>query len=108
MSHRDARIRLLLVDDHLVVRIGLRSLLEVQPDMLVVAEAAGGTSAIAAFDQHRPDVTLMDLRMPDLSGTEATAAIRKKHPRPACWSSPLLTTTRTFTGRSKRAPPGIC
>ncbi len=80
MSHRDARIRLLLVDDHLVVRIGLRSLLEVQPDMLVVAEAAGGTSAIAAFDQHRPDVTLMDLRMPDLSGTEATAAIRKKHP----------------------------
>jgi two-component system NarL family response regulator len=80
MSLRVSRIRLLLVDDHLVVRIGLKSLLEVQPDLVVVAEAAGGVAAIAAYDRYRPDVTLMDLRMPDLSGTEATAAIRKKHP----------------------------
>lgn len=75
------KIRLLLADDHLVVRIGLRSLIEAQPDMCVVAEAAGGRSAIEAFAAHRPDVTLMDLRMPDLGGTEATAAIRKQFPQ---------------------------
>src|SRR5688572_9516319 len=74
------QIRLLLVDDHLVVRIGLRSLLEVQPDMAIVAEAAGGGTAIEAFANHRPDVTLMDLRMPDLSGTEATAEICRQFP----------------------------
>jgi two-component system, NarL family, response regulator len=75
-----SKIRLLLVDDHLVVRIGLRSLLEAQSDMCIVGEAAGGMAAIEAFDTHQPDVTLMDLRMPDLSGTEATAAIRSKYP----------------------------
>lgn len=74
------KIRLLLVDDHLVVRIGLRSLLEVQPDMTVTAEAAGGISAVDAFAKYQPDVTLMDLRMPDMSGTEATAAIRRTNP----------------------------
>jgi len=74
------RIRLLLVDDHLVVRVGLRSLLEVQPDMQIVGEAAGGQSAISAFGQCCPDVTLMDLRMPDLDGAAATAAIRQQAP----------------------------
>ena len=74
------KIRLLLVDDHLVVRIGLRSLLETQSDMNIVAEAAGGVAAVEAFTKHHPDVTLMDLRMPDLGGAEATAAIRQKSP----------------------------
>ena len=73
------KIRLLLADDHLIVRIGLRSLIETQPDMEVVAEAAGGIAAVAAFNHHKPDVALMDLRMPDLSGAEATAAIRRDH-----------------------------
>jgi DNA-binding NarL/FixJ family response regulator len=73
-------IRILLVDDHLVVRVGLRSLLETQPDMAVVAEAAGGAAAVKAFAEHRPDIALMDLRMPDLSGTAATAMIRKDFP----------------------------
>jgi DNA-binding NarL/FixJ family response regulator len=73
-------IRLLLADDHLVVRVGLRSLIEMQPDMMVVAEAAGGVAAVEAFAKYRPDVTLMDLRMPDLSGPDATAAIRKQFP----------------------------
>jgi DNA-binding NarL/FixJ family response regulator len=77
------KIRLLLADDHLIVRIGLRSLIETQPDMEVVAEAAGGVAAVAAFKQHKPDIALMDLRMPDLSGAEATAAIRQAHPH-AC------------------------
>ncbi len=74
------QIRLMLVDDHLVVRVGLRSLLEMQPDMTVVAEAAGGAGAIADYAKWRPDVTLMDLRMPDISGTEATAAIHRAYP----------------------------
>ncbi|NBV24368.1 MAG: DNA-binding response regulator [Proteobacteria bacterium] len=70
------KIRLLLVDDHLVVRIGLRSLLEMQPDMTVVAEAASGAAAVKEFERHRPDLTLMDLRMPGMDGAQATAAIR--------------------------------
>lgn len=74
------RIRLLLVDDHLVVRIGLRGLLETQSDLEVVAEAAGGNAAVSAFAKHHPDVVLMDLRMPDLDGAQATAAIRTKFP----------------------------
>lgn len=75
------KIGLLLVDDHLVVRIGLRSLLEAQPDITILGEAAGGRAAIDAFEKLRPDVTLMDLRMPDFSGAEATAAIRQKSPQ---------------------------
>ena len=74
------KIRLLIVDDHLVVRIGLRSLIEIQPDMLVAGEAAGGKEAVDAVARLRPDVTLMDLRMPDLNGTAATAAIRRQLP----------------------------
>lgn len=75
------KIRLLIVDDHLVVRIGLRSLLEVQPDMIVAGEAAGGKEAVALFAKLQPDVTLMDLRMPDQSGPVTTAAIRHAFPQ---------------------------
>ena len=74
------KIRLLLVDDHLVVRIGLRSLMETQPDMAVAGEAAGGEAAIAAYERLQPDVVLMDLRMPEMDGAEATRAIRLKFP----------------------------
>ena len=76
-----SKIRLLLVDDHLVVRIGLRGLLETQADLEVVAEAAGGDAAVREFEKHRPDVTLMDLRMPVLTGVEATKLIRKEFPQ---------------------------
>jgi len=74
------RIRLLLADDHLVVRIGLRSLLETQPDMEVVAEASSGSAAVRAYAEHQPDIVLMDLRMPDLDGAKATQAIRADFP----------------------------
>jgi DNA-binding NarL/FixJ family response regulator len=74
------RIRILLADDHLIVRVGLRSLIETQPDMTIIAEASSGEAASREFDQRRPDVVLMDLRMPGLSGVQATAAIRQKHP----------------------------
>ncbi len=74
------KIRILLVDDHLVVRVGLRSLLETQPDLVVVGEAASGPAALEVFAQQSPHVTLMDLRMPGLSGAETTALIRQKFP----------------------------
>jgi two-component system NarL family response regulator len=74
------KIRLLLVDDHFVVRIGLRSLLETQPDMTVIGEVASGSAAVGAYAKLQPDVVLMDLRMPDMNGAEATAAIRRTDP----------------------------
>jgi two-component system, NarL family, response regulator len=70
-------IRILITDDHMVVRTGLRSMIETQPDMKVVAEATNGQEAIDLFREHRPDIVLMDLRMPGMSGVEATIAIRK-------------------------------
>jgi two-component system NarL family response regulator len=74
------RIHILLVDDHLIARAGLRSLLETQPDMAVVAEASNGEAACRQFEQCGPDIVLMDLRMPGMSGVETTLAIREKHP----------------------------
>ena len=79
MEH-DHPIRILIVDDHLVVRMGLRSMIESQPSMAVVAEAANGQEAVAMFREHRPDIVLMDLRMPGMSGVEATIAIREEFP----------------------------
>lgn len=73
-------IRVLVVDDHAVVRNGLVMLVQHEPKMTAIAEASSGTEAIALFDHHRPDVTLMDLRMPDFSGVEAIAAIRQAYP----------------------------
>ena len=73
-------IRILIVDDHLVVRIGLRSMIDTQSDMIVVAEAANGREAVALFREHRPEITLMDLRMPVMGGAEATIAIREDFP----------------------------
>lgn len=74
------KIRVLVVDDHQVVRLGLRAMIDAEPDMEVVAEAGDGPTAIAAFAQHRPDVTLMDLRLPGMSGPEIIAEIRKGAP----------------------------
>jgi two-component system NarL family response regulator len=73
-------IRVLIVDDHQVVRQGLVALINSEPDLTVVAEGADGQQAIELFRQHQPDVTLMDLRMPVLSGVEATKAIRQQAP----------------------------
>jgi two-component system, NarL family, response regulator len=69
-------IRVLLADDHPILGQGLAMLLECEPDITVVGQALNGREAIALFRQHRPDVTLMDLRMPEVSGVEAIAAIR--------------------------------
>ena len=66
----------MLVDDHSLVRVGLSSVIGLEPDMTVCAEAATGSHAIELFRSTRPDVTLMDLRLPDLSGTDAIRSIR--------------------------------
>src|SRR5215471_3425999 len=74
------RIRVLSVDDHALLREGIAAIITHQPDMLLVSQASGGKEAIQQYRQHRPDVTLMDLRMPDLSGIDALMAIRAEFP----------------------------
>ena len=73
-------IRLLVVEDHHIVRQGLVSLLNSVPDMEVVAEASDGHIGVELFRKHQPDVTLMDLRLPTLAGAEAVAKIRAEFP----------------------------
>ncbi len=68
---------LLIVDDHFLVRMGLSSTLGVEPDMTVLAEAANGPQAVQLFTRHRPDITLIDLRLPGMTGVETIAAIKE-------------------------------
>ena len=74
------KIRILVADDHVVVRMGLTALVNTEPDFEVVGEAVDGAQAVSAFDKHKPDLVLMDLRMPVKDGVSATAEIRAKHP----------------------------
>lgn len=76
-------IRLLLVDDHAVVRSGLRMLLEGEADIEIAGEAGTGAEALAAVEDLRPDVVLMDIGLPDQSGIDATRAIRQRSPATA-------------------------
>jgi DNA-binding NarL/FixJ family response regulator len=73
-------IRILTVDDHALLRRGIAALIGAEPDMKLVAEASNGQEAIAEFKKHRPDVTLMDLQMPGMSGIECIIAIRGDFP----------------------------
>jgi two-component system NarL family response regulator len=74
-------IRILIAEDHLIARVGVKTILNTQPDMNVVAEAANGAQAVELHRQHRPDITLMDMRMPGTSGQEAIIAIRAEQPQ---------------------------
>ncbi|HKA20424.1 MAG TPA: response regulator transcription factor [Blastocatellia bacterium] len=74
------RIRVFSVDDHPLLREGIEAIINSQSDMVMVAQAATGGEAIQLFKQHEPDVTLMDLRLPDMSGVDALIAIRSEFP----------------------------
>jgi DNA-binding NarL/FixJ family response regulator len=85
-------IQLMVVDDHHIVRQGLVALLQTVPDMRVVAEAADGEQALAAFRKHQPDVVLMDLRMQGMNGVEAITRIRSE------FSNARIVVLTTFDG----------
>lgn len=76
-----APARVLVVDDHALLRTGVANIINQEPDLRVIAEAGNGVEAIQAFDRHRPDVTLLDLRMPVMEGVEAVRRIRELDPR---------------------------
>jgi DNA-binding NarL/FixJ family response regulator len=80
MSADSAPIRILVVDDHPLLREGIAALVGGQTDMTLVAECSNGREAVQAFRTHRPDVTLMDLQMPEMSGLDAISAIRGEFP----------------------------
>jgi DNA-binding NarL/FixJ family response regulator len=80
MSNEIKVIRILTVDDHALLRDGIAALVSVEPDMALVAHASTGREGIEQFRKHRPDITLMDLQMPDISGIEAISAIRAEFP----------------------------
>ena len=74
------KLKIMLVDDHYLVRMGLASIIALEPDMTVCAEASTGEQALALFRRHRPDVTLLDLRLPGMNGAETVQAIRSEFP----------------------------
>ena len=80
MSADPRQIRILVVDDHPLLRQGIAGLVGDQPDMSLVAEASNGREAILQFRAYRPDITLMDLQMPEMNGLDAIAAIRGEYP----------------------------
>jgi DNA-binding NarL/FixJ family response regulator len=80
MSDDSNQIRILVVDDHPLLRQGIASLIADEPDMSLVAEAANGREAIQQFRAHRPDVTLMDLQMPEMNGLDAMMTILGEFP----------------------------
>jgi DNA-binding NarL/FixJ family response regulator len=76
-----SRHSVLVVDDHALLRTGVANIISQEPDLFVVAEASNGREAVAAFERHRPDVTLLDLRMPEMEGVEAVRQIRERDPQ---------------------------
>jgi DNA-binding NarL/FixJ family response regulator len=78
--NEQTRIRVFSVDDHPLLREGIAAIINNQPDMQVIGQAANGKDAVQEFKKHQPDVTLMDLRLPDMSGIDAMIAIRAEFP----------------------------
>jgi len=98
------RIRVLSVDDHPRMREGIALVINSQPNMLLVAQACNGSEAIELFREHKPDVILMDLRLPDMSGIDAAVAIRTEFPEAHII---ILTTFDSDTDRQRALAAGI-
>jgi DNA-binding NarL/FixJ family response regulator len=94
-----APIRILSVDDHALLRGGIAALIATQPDMKLVAEASTGREAVQLFRTHRPDVTLMDIQMPEVDGIDALMAIRSEFPH----ARVIVLTTYSGDVQAKRA-----
>ena len=99
MKENSDKITILAVDDHPVLRQGIAALIEIQSDMALVAEAANGREAIQQFRLHQPDVTLMDLQMPDMNGLDAMISIRGEFPDARI----IVLTTYTGDVQARRA-----
>ena len=104
MSANAISIRILAVDYHALFREGIATLLATQPDMNLVAQASNGQEAIHLFRTHRPDITLMDLRLPGLSGIDTAAAIRREFPEARII---ILTTFDSDTERQRARAAGV-
>ena len=89
----------LVVDDHALVRTGVAKIINHEPDLDVVAEAANGLEAVAAFERYRPDVTLLDLRMPLMEGAEVVRQIRDRDPQAKVIVLTTYDTTTTSPAR---------
>ena len=86
------KIKVMVVDDHPLMRVGVASIINARPDMAVVAQTGTGEEALALFPQHKPDVTLMDLRLPNMSGVDSIRAIRGR------WPSARFVVLTTYEG----------
>ena len=78
-TRESAKIRVLVVDDHPITRFGIAAIIEATPDMTVVAQAGSGEEAVELYEIHHPDITLMDLRLPGMSGVEAIRTVVARH-----------------------------
>ena len=99
----DERIRVLSVDDHPHAREGIAVVINFQPNMFIVAQAANGREALERFREHKPDITLMDLRLPDMSGIDTIVAIREEFPEARII---ILTTFDSETERQRALAAG--